>query len=118
VLEGKKVLVVHPFEETIRKQYERRRLLFKNPSVLPDFDMKIVKAVQSSADSPTEFATWFDALDHMKAEIDRQDYEIALIGAGAYGFPLAAHVKRSGKKIFPCGRRASAPFRHQRLQVG
>ena len=34
----------------------------------------------------------------MKKEIDKIDYDICIVGAGAYGFPLAAHVKRSGKK--------------------
>lgn len=103
VLAGKKVLVVHPFEESIKKQYEKRKLLFKNPSVLPDFELKIVKAVQSAADTPSGFSSWFEALDHMKKKIDKHDYDIALIAAGAYGFPLAAHVKRSGKKAFHIG---------------
>ena len=39
----------------------------------------------------------------MKDEIDKQDYDIALIGCGAYGFPLAAHIKRSGKKAIHLG---------------
>lgn len=39
----------------------------------------------------------------MKDEIDHQDYNICLIGAGAYGFPLAAHVKRQGKKAVHLG---------------
>ncbi|MDD2480377.1 MAG: hypothetical protein PHS31_10860 [Victivallaceae bacterium] len=103
VLEGKKVLVVHPFEDSIRTQYGKRKLLFKNPSVLPDFELKIVKAVQSAAGASPSFSSWFEALDYMKKEIDKHDYDIALIGAGAYGFPLAAHVKRSGKKAFHVG---------------
>mgnify|MGYP000884135964 CR=1 FL=1 len=102
-LEGKKVLVVHPFEDSIRTQYGKRKLLFKNPSVLPDFELKIVKAVQSAAGASPGFSSWFEALDYMKREIDKHDYDIALIGAGAYGFPLAAHVKRSGKKAFHVG---------------
>jgi hypothetical protein len=39
----------------------------------------------------------------MKAQIDSHDYDVCLIGAGAYGFPLAAHVKRMGKKGFHMG---------------
>jgi cation diffusion facilitator CzcD-associated flavoprotein CzcO len=31
------------------------------------------------------------------------DYDICIIGAGAYGFPLAAHVKRKGKKAIHLG---------------
>lgn len=102
-LKGKKVLLVHPFEATIRSQYARRGLLFKNPDILPEFTLKTVKAVQSIAGSSTGFSTWFDALDHMCRQISAIDFDIAIIGAGAYGFPLAAHVKRIGKKAIHMG---------------
>ena len=101
-LAGKKVLVVHPFARTIEQQYKKRELLFKD-DLLPLFELKTIPAVQSIAGNPTGFADWFEALDFMKAEIDKQDYDICLIGCGAYGFPLAAHVKRSGKKGFHLG---------------
>ena len=96
-LEGKKVLVVHPFAETIEQQYKKRELLFDN-NLLPAFQLKTVKAVQSIAGAKTEFNDWFEALESMKKQIDAVDYDICIIGAGAYGFPLAAHVKRKGKK--------------------
>lgn len=96
-LRGKKVLVIHPFAETIKKQYARRELLFKNPDVLPEFELKTIKAVQSLGGND-QFKTWFDALQWMKDEMDKTDYDICLIGCGAYGFPLAAHAKRKGKK--------------------
>lgn len=96
-LEGKKVLVVHPFAETINEQFLKRKFLFEN-NLLPDFKLITIKAVQSIAGAKTEFADWFEALDSMKNKIDKTDYDICIIGAGAYGFPLAAHVKRMGKK--------------------
>ena len=96
-LKGKKVLVVHPFAETIEQQYLKRELLFEN-NLLPAFELKTIKAVQSIAGVQTEFADWFEALASMEKEIDNTDYDICIIGAGAYGFPLAAHVKRMGKK--------------------
>ena len=102
-LEGKKVLVVHPFTETIGRQYKKRELLFQKNNLLPEFKLTTIKAVQSIAGTKTPFADWFEALDYMKAEIDKVDYDICLIGCGAYGFPLAAHVKRTGKKAFHLG---------------
>ena len=101
-LAGKKVLVIHPFARTIAKQYKKRELLFKD-DLLPEFQLMTIQAVQSIAGTPTSFDDWFAALDFMKAEIDKQDYDICLIGCGAYGFPLAAHVKRKGKKSFQLG---------------
>lgn len=99
-LKGKKVLVIHPFAETIKKQYEKREHLFENPDILPEFEkLTVIKAVQSIAgnSSETGFKDWFEALDFMKNQMDQSDYEIALIGCGAYGMSLAAHAKRQGK---------------------
>ncbi len=103
-LRGKKVLVIHPFEDSIRKQYEKRRELFKNPQLLPDFKLKTLKAVQTSGSATDErFATWFDALQYMCDECDRIDFDVALIGCGAYGYPLAAHIKKMGKQAVHLG---------------
>lgn len=98
-LKDKKVLVVHPFKNTIKKQYKKRELLFKNKDILPEFkSLTVIRAVQSLGGGNNDFKDWFEALDHMKSEIDKIDYDVCLIGAGAYGFPLAAHVKRQGKQ--------------------
>lgn len=101
-LAGKKILVIHPFAETIKRQYARRKLLFKNPDILPPFELKTIKAVQSLGGT-NRFKNWFDALQWMKNEMDKTDYDICLIGCGAYGFPLAAHAKRQGKKAVHIG---------------
>lgn len=104
VLEGKKILVVHPFAQLILKQYtEKRTLLFNNPAILPLFDLQVIQAVQSLGGEDNGFHDWFEALQWMKNEIDKVDYDICLIGCGAYGFPLAAHVKRKGKKAIHLG---------------
>ena len=64
VLEGKRVIVVHPFAELIRKQYQEHRVdLFKNPDVLPAFHLRTVKAVQSLGGENQGFQDWFEALN-------------------------------------------------------
>lgn len=104
-LEGKKVLVVHPFNRTIESQYANNRTkLFKDPRILPEFaSLQTIKAVQTIAGTASEFESWFDALDSMKSQMDRIDYDVVILGCGAYGFPLAAHAKRSGKKAVHLG---------------
>ncbi len=99
ILEGHKVLVVHPFTDTIKSQYENHREeVFPGTNALPKFDLKCVKAVQTIADQEdSRFNTWFDALDYMTDEISKQDFEICLLGCGAYGFQLASRVKQMGK---------------------
>lgn len=98
-LRGKKVLVVHPFVESISHQYNNNRArLFDNPDVLPEFKkLTCIKAVQTQAGEKCQFKDWFEALDYMKGQIDKCDYDVAIIGCGAYGMSLAAHVKRQGK---------------------
>lgn len=96
-LEGKTVLVVHPFEASIQHQFNRRQLLFADSRILPSFTLKTIKAVQSLAGGNGGFTDWFAALEWMKNKMDSIAYDVAIIGCGAYGLPLAAHAKRQGK---------------------
>ena len=104
-LKGKKVLVIHPFEKTIRSQFSKRNLLFVNPQTLPHFQLITLKAVQSIAGNGehTGFKDWFQALGFMKERINEIDFDVAILGCGAYGMPLAAHIKRRGKQAFHLG---------------
>lgn len=101
-LTNKKVLVIHPFSDTIKQQYNKRKLLFANREILPQFELQTIKAVQSLGGN-NQFNNWFEALNWMKKEMDKIDYEVCLLGCGAYGFPLAAHAKRKGKKAIHLG---------------
>lgn len=96
-LEGRKVLVIHPFTDSIEAQYRRRKLLFRDPHVLPNFHLTTVRAVQSLAGNRTPFADWFEALAWMQEEVKKADFDVAIIGAGSYGLPLSAYVKSLGK---------------------
>ncbi|MGR3766036.1 GT-D fold domain-containing protein [Rossellomorea sp. NS-SX7] len=102
-LKGKRVLVIHPFVNTINKQFQNHKQLFMNKNVLPEFHLKTIKAVQSISNEKTNFENWFEALEHMKEQIDNTEYDVAIIGAGAYGLPLAAHIKRRNKVAIHLG---------------
>ena len=109
-LKGKRVLVIHPFEESIRKQYcEHRNQLFAGiypqGDLLPDFELLTIKAIQSLNCNieKNDFSNWFDALDFMIDKCKKIDFDIAIIGCGAYGFPLAAEIKRMGKGAIHLG---------------
>lgn len=102
-LKGKKVLVVHPFEESIQTQYSIREQLFDHPEMLPQFELITLKAVQSAAGISVPYQDWFEALKFMEDQISAIDFDICILGCGAYGLPLAAHVKRLGKKAIHLG---------------
>ena len=56
------------------------------------------KSVQTMCfNKDDRFADWFEALQFMYDEAMQKDFDVALIGCGAYGFPLAAMLKRAGK---------------------
>lgn len=102
-LAGRRVLVVHPFEDSIRAQYAKRERLFADPRVLPDFELLTVRAPQSIAGNRTGHATWFDALDDLTDRVAARDFDVALIACGAYGMPLAARVKAMGRQAIHIG---------------
>ena len=108
-LKGKKVLVVHPFSESIEEQYQKKRKQifqnkYKTDVILPEFELITFKAVQSMGGKGTEaFTTWFDALNGMADKIRQIDFDIAIVGCGAYGLPLAAKIKQMGKQAIHLG---------------
>ncbi len=103
-LAGKKVLVIHPFERTIQEQYKKRELIFPNSDILPAFELRTLKAVQTLCGEEDErFATWFDALDYMYEKAMQIDFDVAVIGCGAYGMPLASMLKNAGKQAIHLG---------------
>ncbi|MBC7490646.1 MAG: hypothetical protein H7240_12440 [Glaciimonas sp.] len=102
-LKGKNVLVVHPFDYSIRSQYEKRKQLFDIPDLLPDFNLITFRAIQSVGGTKVPFNDWFEALKYMEDKISNIDFDVCILGCGAYGLPLAAHVKRMGKKAVHLG---------------
>ena len=103
-LKGKKVLVIHPFEDTIRAQYQKRERLFPGTDILPEFELKTLKAVQTLCGEKDErFNNWFEALEYMYEEALKIDFDVAIIGCGAYGMPLAAKLKQAGKQAIHLG---------------
>lgn len=102
-LKGKRVVVIHPFAGTIESQYQKRQLLFENKEILPEFELRCVKAVQTLAGNKCEHETWFDALEWMYQEAMKEEFDVALLGCGAYGLPLAVKIKQVGKQAVHVG---------------
>lgn len=102
-LKNKKVLVVLPFEQSVKNQFANRSQLFSDKDVLPDFELIIYRPYNSYTDMPAEDKSWFDYLEKMKKDISLIDFEIALIAAGPFGLPLAAAVKACGRKAVHVG---------------
>lgn len=103
-LKDKKVLVVTPFAKTVEAQYKKREFLFQGTDILPEFQLLTYQALMTIGELRDDrFDTWFDALAFMEKEILALDFDIALLGCGAYGFPLAARIKKAGKQAVHMG---------------
>jgi len=109
-LKGKKVLVINSFVDSISAQYANSReklfeKIFDADLILPEFELKTLKSVQTLGNTEdARFGNWFEALDWMIEECKKIDFDVALIGCGAYGFLLADAVKKMGKgAIQTCG---------------
>jgi len=97
-LAGLRVLVVHSFADSILRQYRLNRTkLFVDHQVLPEFELHCVKAPQTMLAETAGFSCWSEALADLKTKVDAVDYDVAIIGCGAYGLPLGAHIKLRGK---------------------
>ena len=102
-LEGRAVLVVHPFVKTISSQAGNLGGIFTNGRGLPSCELKLLKPPVTLGHQTEHFASWIDALADLKARVASVDFDVALIGCGAYGLPLAASVKAMGKPSIHLG---------------
>jgi hypothetical protein len=99
-------LVIHPFEKTIQAQLPHLTevgvfSLSADPAVRQRArDTRILRCPQFAYMEPPRHRDWLHALEDMKREMERQaeDFDIALVGAGAWSLPLTAHAKKIGKK--------------------
>jgi hypothetical protein len=95
-LKGKKVLVISPFTESIIKQHKIINKVFPN-SNYPEFILKTIKAPQTIGFNPDTEPDWFENLNRIKKAMSDEEFDVALIAAGAYSYPLAHYAKTLGK---------------------
>lgn len=101
-LEGKKVLVVSGFAESIASQHKRISKVFENVEY-PSFELQVLRAPIVAGARDLSGKSWFELLGEMRKSISDLDFDVALIAAGAFSYPLAAHVKKIGKIGIHCG---------------
>jgi len=101
-LEGKKILVISPFSESILAQHKRIKSVFQNIKY-PDYNLNIIKAPLTTGFSCNASPTWMERIDEMKDQMQSLDFDIALISAGAYSYPLAHHAKNMKRIGIHCG---------------
>ena len=95
-LEEKKILIISPFVDTIESQYKKREDLWER-EIIPNMTLEYIKAPLSHYIKQSSFSSWKEALDDMKAQMRKLDFDVCLVGAGAWSLPLAVEAKALGK---------------------
>lgn len=94
-LEGKRICVVSPFASSMQRQYGLRDKLFPTPTI-PEFDLCFAAAPMTHCESDVSGQSWVDNKNRLVEAVLRSSPEIAIIGAGAYGLPVAYALKKEG----------------------
>lgn len=100
-LEGKKVAIVSGFSETFAKQHKVIHKVFENVSY-PKFEPIFIKAPLTQG-GMNDGKDWKWHLEKTKETIQEKNFDVLLVSAGGYSFPLAAYAKEIGKIGINCG---------------
>jgi hypothetical protein len=95
-LHSKRVLVISPFAESIEKQHKIIEKVFPNVDY-PEFVLSTIKAPQTIGFDSNSKPDWFENLNNMKKLMSGENFDVALVAAGAYSYPLAHHAKQLGR---------------------
>jgi hypothetical protein len=101
-LEGKRVLIVHPYERSIAYQYQKKDIIFDFP-VLPEFELITYKPFSTYNNDWMLYANAQIALHKMIEEVKNINFDIALVASGPYGLPLSAAIKGMNKQAVHIG---------------
>ena len=94
-LQGKRVLVVGPFPNTIAKQIPKLGGVWPEMPWLAETDFQLVAFPYLIDEGCPE--TWWEVYERIGKIVERGDYDVALFGCGGLGLPFAALAKRVGR---------------------
>ena len=98
-LVNKKVLIVNPFVESFKEQIKNGFEIFKDNRTifLPNQEFIFYESFQTIAGNHIH-NDWYETFNIMCKDIEKLDFDIALLGCGGYGLPLCNFIKNKMKK--------------------
>lgn len=96
-LEGLNVLVIHPFEKTIQKQFERREHIQGVKDIMPSFRLQTLSP-PVTVQPDKSGRSWASFSRDLEAQVLSRDFDVAIVGAGSYGLPLSHRIAQTGRK--------------------
>lgn len=97
-LKGKKILIISNLEKTVQLQMKNKSRLFLDPKTIPDMELLFYTPPQTQCGNHSIKENWFKIFNSVVEDISKLDFDIAIIAAGAYGYPLAFEIKNKIKK--------------------
>ena len=109
IIASSRWLVISPFMKTMQRQITRMKQI-NDPDGKFEIDWdhivktcKFMRCPFQSHLEPSPFASWEDGLDKLTAEVASREFDVALIGAGAWSLPLGRRIKQMGKSAIHLG---------------
>ncbi len=94
-LENKKILIISPYSKSIEIQKNKLNHLYDYK--YPKMEIKTYQCLETQLSNNQGYDSFFESLAKMEQDISKIDFDIAFIGAGAYGYLLASYIKNIGK---------------------
>lgn len=107
-LEGKRVLVVTPFKETITKQIPKLGKIWNEGTRMKGVDFCLIQFPYLIDEQCTE--TWWEVYNKIGDHVADGDYDVALFGCGGLGLPFSSLAKNAGKVGIHLGGHAQLLF--------
>jgi len=95
---GKKVLVVNPFTDSMKKQLDNNFQIFKDKKIFLDGQEFIFYKSFQTHGNHYIHNNWLETFTIMCNDIEKLEFDIALLGCGGYGLPLCNFIKTKMNK--------------------
>jgi hypothetical protein len=117
LLEGKRVLVIGPYQKSIQQQWEKRDQLREGfsegtPSFnFPDFELLTINSHNTvKGNDPFPHSNWKESFIDLCTQADDLEFDIAILGCGGYSMPLLGHILSTKRSAFCTGSYAQIMF--------
>lgn len=97
-LAGKRVLVLTPFADSASDQLDNHESWDTTQMLASDADYTFLKTRYSIHADDNGYDNYMHELYRLTADVQSYDFDVALIGCGSIGFPLAMWIKNNLKK--------------------
>lgn len=97
-LNGKRILLISPFKDSIERQFPSLKKIWGEHLDLTNLELAgVIRAPHYAHLEEPSTANWFIALGYLWGQTLAYQYDVLIIGAGAWGLPLANMAKRAGR---------------------